>query len=167
MNDGSVVSSAGILLPVLPDFGRPLLGYSLQEFIGKLLLSGDVSSGAKDLLRSLSSSKMVNDGSDKRLIAVEGSSLKKSLHTEEINRFAKGEGWTKPSLGDALRLFTVMSFRSFATNVNSVVVLHEPVGEYVLGINYEKGKLILSSYKVSPRKKGWYCKNTAFVFRSE
>ncbi len=169
MRDNSVVTSAGIFLPTLPYFGscHNCIGYSLQEFITRLLESPDVSVRAKDLLRSIPPARRVNDGSSKRLIAVEGASFRRDLHTEEINRFAKEEGWTEPSLSDALRLFNVMSFRSFAPNVNSVVVLHKPIQEHVLGINNENGKLILSSYKALPRKKGWYCKDTAFVYRSE
>lgn len=161
MNDSSVVSSAGILLPELLPRGELFLEQLMRGFIG----ASYSSKGAKELLQSASPSRARTDGSNSRLIAIEGSLFKKDLHTEEINRFAKEEGWTKPSFEDALRLYSVLSFRSFAPNITSVVVLHEPVKEFVLGINNGASMLVLASFKALPRKKGWYCKNTAFVYR--
>lgn len=73
--------------------------------------SKSTSRGAKEFLSSASPSRARSDGSNGRLIVVEGDTFRKDLHTEEIRRFAKTEGWVSPSFEDALRLYPVMSFR--------------------------------------------------------
>lgn len=163
MNYTSSVSATGILLPEF----LTREGFSLEQLMRSFIDANHSSKGAKDLLSSASPSRARFDGSNQRLIVVEGSTFGKDLHTEEINRFAKKEGWTRPSFEDALRLYSVLSFASFAPSVSSIVVLHEPIRESVLGINNDGGRLVLAAHKAIPRKKGWYCRNVAFAFRSQ
>jgi hypothetical protein len=162
MSQNSSVAEVGILLPELEPASR---GDSLEGLMKRIINSDCVSREARDLLRSASPSRSRSDGNTKQLILIEGDALKKDPHTEEIRRFAKGEGWTTPSFEDALRLLFVVSFYSFSPCVKNIVVLHEPIRESVLGITNNAGAIILTAHKAEPRK-GWYCKNRGFIFRS-
>ena len=157
----NVAEMVGVLLPELLERDQ---GFILEYFM-KFHIENNCSRGAKDLLLSSSPSRARSDRSQKQLVMIEGSLLKKDPHTEEVRRFAKNNGWSKPSLEDALRLFSVVSFRSFSSYVQSVVVMHEPVKGMLLGITQDNNGIILSSHKAEPVK-GWYCKNSGFVFRS-
>jgi hypothetical protein len=152
---------------LLPNFPQPSGKNSLQKLIEHLLRSDVVSIEAKKLLESASPSRMRPDGNDKPLIAVEGMSIGTDPYTEKVKRFASGNGWSQPSIEDALRVLSVMSFQGLPQTVRWVAVMHKPVKVKVLGFTLDTGSggIILTSHKAEPCR-GWFCRNGGFVFRS-
>ena len=158
-----ISQTGGVLLPILPQIPGD---HSLQKFIKHLLRSDTASIGAKKLLESASPSRMRSDGNSKRLVAVEGSAIGKDPFTEKVRRFASENGWLQPSIEDALRVLSVMSFQGLPQTVRWVAVMHEPVRGEVLGFtDTGRSGIILTSHKAEPRE-GWFCRNGGFVFRS-
>lgn len=158
--DYSVVAN-GVLLPELTPITK---GYSLQVLFKKFIESSISSRGAKDLLMASNPSRCITDGSNKQLIAVEGSSLGKDPHTEAIRRFSRDESWSKPSVEDSLRLFDAICSQQFNRaptfnpgQMKAVIVMHEPVKGMLLGITFERSRIILSAHKAEPRE-GWFCR---------
>ncbi len=155
------VGDVGILLPEFPSLPKR---YSLEEYMREMMISPNVSKGARKLLESTSPSRSHHDGNMGRLILVEGKLLPKDPHTEAVNRFAKAQGWSKPSLEDLLRIYPVLSARLFPSGTRFVVALHTPIKDQVLGFTLENNQIILSAHKAEPRE-GWFCRNGAFIFR--
>lgn len=84
-----------------------------------------------------------------------------------INRFARDEGWTEPTIEDALRLFAVLSkIRFNPATMKTIIVMHSPVNNDVLGITFKNGGVLLSSHKAKPSE-GFLCRNIGFAFRSK
>lgn len=159
MND---VQTVGVLLPDLPLLQK---NYSLEGLMKEFMGSGSSSRGAKDFLRSASPSRSRSDGNQKRLILVEGRLLPKDPFTEAVKRFGSKERWTQTSFEDVLRIFPLITSHSFGEGIRTLVFLHNPVKNEVLGITREQDRIVLTSHKAEPRE-GWFCKNSAFVFRS-
>jgi hypothetical protein len=162
MNENSVVDNVGVLLL---EFLPREEDFSLGEFMRSFMNHAGVSRSAKDFLLSASPSRARTDWSEKQPVMVLGEVFKKDPYTEEIKRYADKQGWQQPSFEDALRLFHVISSRDFGQGINSVVVLHKPIRDLVLGITCEREGNILTAHKIESRKKGWYCKKMGFVFR--
>jgi hypothetical protein len=157
------VSTVGVLLS---EFKSGEKGTPLEELIRECISSPQISRGARELLLSSSPSRSRSDGSSRQLIAVEGCFLPKDPHTEAVNRFAEGDGWSKPTLEDALRIFPLISFQGFKSGLVSLVVMHKPVKENILGFTLVDGHIRLTAHKAEPRE-GWFCRNSGFIFRSK
>ena len=162
--DQHVTSLIGIMLQ---DFEPLPSGYSLEESIRRHMTMSNVSIGAKQLLERASPSRRHSRRSQMQLVVIEGHSLPKDPHTEAIRRAVYKEGYSQPSLEDALRIFPSISFDELHPDITSLWVMHEPVDDEVLGFTFDHnyGCIKLSAHKAEPRE-GWYCKTVGFIFGS-
>lgn len=157
-------SSTSVVGIILQEFDPISSRYSLEDSIQVNLMSNNVSRGAKNLLQKASPSRRHAVGSQIQLVVIEGHQLSKDPHTEAIRRVARAQGYTQPSLEDALRIFPSFSFNELNPAITSVWVMHHPVGNEILGFTLENGFVKLSSHKLYPRE-GWFCEQVGFIFR--
>jgi hypothetical protein len=163
MSHTDIDTAVGILLPELV---RAEGGQSLTPLMKQHMKSSS-SRGAQDILFSSNPSRSISDGSSKRLIYVEGPTLGKDPHhLGSITAFARKQGWSEPTVEDALRLFVTLTKERFNPGaMTKIIVMHKPVNEHVLGITFENGGILLSAHKAKPRE-GFLCRKIGFVFRS-
>jgi hypothetical protein len=149
---------------LLDDFDPMPERYSLEELMRRFMEAKNVSKAAKKLLQVASPSRCRTDNNTIPLVVIEGGSLPKDPHTEAVRRFASLQGYVQPSLEDALRIFPIIAFDRFSPDITSLVVMHRPVQESLLGFTLENGIVTLSAHKADPRE-GWFCRTKGFVFR--
>lgn len=111
---------------------------------------------------------VISNRRKRQLALIKGADIKQDCYLPEIKSLAKVQGWTDPSVEDALSLPKVISPEYLIShNIKWIVVVHQPAsgkgGNYLLGLEVDVNGMTLFARSANPHHK-WFARDGGFVF---